>query len=97
MTSGFGVNEPYVALYATISGSGTEVDFNSNGSWTVISASHANPVSETDSPTFILQRNSDSQYYRISLDFTALGAFATVQIDAIQGWNCGASQANCPP
>ena len=97
VTSGIGVNEPYVALYATNFESGTEVDFNNNGSWTVISASHANPVSETDSPTFILQRNSDGQYYKISLDFTALGDFAKVQIDAIQGWNCGASQANCPP
>ena len=95
VTSGFGVNEPYVALYATISGSGT-VDFNTNLSWTV-STTYANPVADSATPTFFVQRNSDGQYYRITLDFTALNFSAAVQIDAIQAWNCGASQANCPP
>ena len=64
---------------------------------TLFSTSHVNPVSDSSTPTFIVQRNSDGQYYKITLDFTGLAANAAVQIDAIQAWNCGASQTNCPP
>ena len=92
-----GENDEHVALYATFDfTTGTAADFLTNPSWNLISRSHINPVSDSVTPSFIVQRISDSQYYKITMDFTA-DASAVVQIDAIQAWNCGASEANCPP
>jgi hypothetical protein len=91
------VNAVYVALYVALDGTGTAADFFVNPSWTLISSTHSNPVSDAVTPSFIVQRIADSQYYKITLDFTPQAGTANIQVDTIQAWNCGASAANCPP
>jgi hypothetical protein len=54
-------------------------------------------ISDSTTPTFILQRGSDSVYYQLIVDFTVLSGTFNVQIDnPLQAWRCGASAVDCP-
>lgn len=91
-----GANDEHVALIATFDFvSMIAADFFTNTFWNLISQTHTNSVSDSVTPSFIVQRISDSQYYKITLDFT-VDVSAVIQIDAIQVWNCGNSESNCP-
>lgn len=84
------------ALQADPAGIAT-ANFNSLSGWTIDSRSNNNPVSEGDSPSFILQRTASGIYYKIDVDFTVDDFYSLVQIDALSGCNCGNSAAACPP
>lgn len=83
------------ALTATFSGA-TQADFSNGPGWTIISPASLT-ISDSSTPTFILQRNSDSMYYKLVLDFTVLPGPYTVQIDSpLQAWRCGLNPSDCP-
>ncbi len=86
------------ALVMTLSEtSDTHASFDAGSDWTMQSRSHANPVSETVVSSYILQRNSGGDYYKITVDFTITsGAAMQFYIGSIGAWNCGTSVANCP-
>jgi hypothetical protein len=67
-----------------------------NADWSVTSRTHDNPVDENDSPTFIVQRVSDSTYYRIDIEFTGSPATASLTVDNLSAWRCGSDQGDCP-
>ncbi len=63
--------------------------------WEETSRSHANPVSDSESPSFVVRRVADNIFYRIDLDFTG-SMNLEAQIDALSGCRCGNSAADCP-
>jgi hypothetical protein len=63
--------------------------------WEEISRTHANPVSDTDSPSFVVRRISDDMYYKLDIDFTGTDMLE-VQIDGLSGCRCGNSAVSCP-
>ena len=74
-----------------------EAIFNTvNADWSVTSRTHDNPVDENDSPTFIVQRASDSTYYRIDIDFTGSPSTFNLTVDNLSAWRCGSDQGDCP-
>ncbi len=75
----------------------SEVNFITiNGNWTIFSRSHENPVSETEAPSFILERQSDNIFFKIDVVFTGSDVFAEVQIDSLTACRCGADAGDCP-
>ncbi|MBN2554064.1 MAG: hypothetical protein JXB06_14905 [Spirochaetales bacterium] len=76
---------------------GDEANFYTvNSDWSIASRSHDNPVADTESATFVVQRTSDGTYYRIDLDFTGAPATSTLTVDALSAWRCGSEQGDCP-
>ncbi len=67
-----------------------------NGNWTIFSRTHDNPVSDTVSPSFILERQSDNIFFMIDVAFTGSDALAEVQIDSLTACRCGADAGDCP-
>ncbi|RLJ21657.1 hypothetical protein DJ031_02555 [bacterium endosymbiont of Escarpia laminata] len=67
-----------------------------NGNWTIFSRTHDNPVSDTVSPSFILERQSDNIFFKIDVAFTGSDALAEVQIDSLTACRCGADAGDCP-
>lgn len=63
--------------------------------WEEISRSHINPVSDTNSPSFVVRRISDDIYYKLDIDFTGTNMLE-VQIDGLSGCRCGNSATDCP-
>ena len=75
----------------------SQVDFVSvNANWIIFGRSHNNPVSDSVSPWFILQRHSDNIFFNIDVEFTGSDGFGEVQIDELCGCRCGNSAASCP-
>ena len=72
----------------------TEARFSAYPGWSISSPATL-VIDQSQTPVFILQRSSDSMYYKFVLDFTVLANF-TVQIDALQGWRCGSQPTDCP-
>lgn len=82
---------------ATISNLGQADFVMFNGAnWVEIDRSHTNPISDSDSPWFVVRNIADNIYYKINVDFTDTGNL-TVQIDALSGCRCGSSAEVCPP
>jgi hypothetical protein len=74
-----------------------EANFIINDSaWSLDSRSHNDPVQDTESPTFVVQRTSDGTYYKIEIEFTGAPATFTLTIDALSAWRCGSDQGDCP-
>lgn len=74
----------------------SEVDFISlNANWTIFGRSHNNPVSDSESPWFILERQSDNIFFKVDVGFTGT-AGAEVQIDSLTACRCGANAGDCP-
>jgi hypothetical protein len=67
-----------------------------NSAWSLVSRSHDNPVQDTDSPTFVVQRTSDGKYFQIEVEFTGAPAISTLTIDALSAWRCGGDPGDCP-
>ncbi|QYZ67155.1 MAG: hypothetical protein OI74_04290 [Gammaproteobacteria bacterium (ex Lamellibrachia satsuma)] len=67
-----------------------------NGNWTIFSRTHDNPVSDTVSPSFILERQSDNIFFKVDVAFTGSDALAEVQIDSLTACRCGADAGDCP-
>ena len=67
-----------------------------NGNWTIFSRTHDNPVSDSVSPSFILERQSDNIFFKIDVAFTGSDALAEVQIDSLTACRCGADAGDCP-
>ncbi len=75
----------------------SEVNFITiNGNWTIFSRTHDNPVSDTVSPSFILERQSDNIFFKVDVAFTGSDALAEVQIDSLTACRCGADAGDCP-
>lgn len=79
-------------LMASLNGA-TDADFTNGFAWTIISPVSLT-INDSNTPTFIIQRDSDAMYYKIILDFTVTAS--NVQIDSLQAWRCGADLADCP-
>ena len=62
--------------------------------WEEISRSHANPVTDSSSPSFVVRNIADAIYYRIDIDFTGTDLLEE-QIDSLSGCRCGNSATNC--
>ncbi len=62
--------------------------------WEEVSRSHANPISDSDSPSFVVRNITDNVFYQINVDFTGT-IMLEVQIDELSGCRCGNSAANC--
>ena len=91
----------YNALRMDLLPSDTDVNFNvgSTADWTLISSSHNNPVSETVTPSYILQRKSTGDYYKLTIGFniqSGLNGGLQYSIESLGAWNCGNNSANCP-
>ncbi len=61
-----------------------------------IESGPANPVNELNRASYVLRRISDNRYFKFVMEFTVLDDRATVQIDDLEGWDCGFSPLNCP-
>ena len=73
-----------------------QADFIVYGSnWEEISRTHANPISDSDSPSFVVRNIVDDIYYKINVDFTGTSN-QEVQIDALSGCRCGSNAGDCP-
>lgn len=64
--------------------------------WEEISRTHPNPISDTESPSFVVRQTVDNIYYKLDVDFTGDAGLLEVQIDALTGCNCGNDAGNCP-
>ena len=63
--------------------------------WQEISRTHANPISDSASPSFVVRNIADNMYYKLDVDFTGTNNL-NVQIDALIGCRCGNDAADCP-
>jgi len=86
------VYQSYIPESSNLSQVNFEV-FTSN--WEEVSRSHANPISDSASPSFIVRNKTDNLYYKLNVEFTGT-ALLEVQIDALTGCRCGNSAAECP-
>jgi hypothetical protein len=83
-----------IAMMMNANGS-SDADFVPYSGWNIVSPASLT-IADTATPTFVMQRTSDGQYYQLIVDFTVLANF-TVQIDSpLQAWRCGSSAADCP-
>ncbi len=62
-----------------------------------ISRSHPNPISESESPSFVIRHTLDDVYYKLDVAFTGDADLDVVQIDALSACRCGNDPGNCPP
>lgn len=86
-----------VAMTITTTFIGDQENFNAGASWTIISRTHANPVSDSVTPSFVVQRSSGGDFYKITVGFDALGASGVdFDINSLSGHNCGSSSGDCP-
>ncbi|MCW8934920.1 MAG: PKD domain-containing protein [Gammaproteobacteria bacterium] len=73
-----------------------QAEFTVYGSnWEEISRSHTNPISDSESPSFVVRNIADDIYYKLDVDFTGTG-MQEVQIDALSGCRCGSNAEDCP-
>jgi len=63
--------------------------------WEEISRTHANPISDSASPSFVVRSIADDMYYKLDVNFTGTN-FLEVQIDALSGCRCGSNAGDCP-
>ncbi len=63
--------------------------------WEEISRTHANPISDSALPSFIVRKIADNMYYRLDVGFTGTNNL-NVQIDSLTACRCGANAADCP-
>ncbi|MBC8414188.1 hypothetical protein H8E50_11050, partial [bacterium] len=62
--------------------------------WTIVSQTVANSVPDASQVTVVLSRDSDSNFFQITMDAT-LGT-SSITFGSISGFNCFSSAANCP-
>jgi hypothetical protein len=75
-----------------------QADFVVIGSdWEEISRTHTNPISDSDSPTFVIRQTVDDIYYKLDFEFTGDEGFLEVRIDDLTGCRCGNDPGDCPP
>ena len=63
--------------------------------WEEISRTHANPISDSASPSFVVRNIADDMYYKLDVDFTGTNNLE-VRIDALSGCRCGSNAGDCP-
>jgi len=87
------------ALVMSLLPSDTQADFDAGPNWTMTSRTHVNPVDETVQASYIVQRNSSGDYYKLVVGFdiwSGLNGGLQFEITSLSGWNCGTNPANCP-
>ena len=63
--------------------------------WEEISRTHANPISDSASPSFVVRNIADGIYYKLDVGFTGTNMME-VQIDTLSGCRCGSNAEDCP-
>lgn len=63
--------------------------------WEEISRTHPNPISDSDSPSFIVRNIADDMYFKLDIDFSGTNMLE-VQIDGLSGCSCGSAAGGCP-
>ena len=88
---------PATAIAVDVTTPTTTATFTAGTFWTIVTRSHANPVSDAVSPSFVVRRLAGGDFYRVQLSFDVYNpAGLQFRVTALSGVRCGPAASDCP-